>query len=196
MFFLLGKDVHGTDVTKSVFRDLGNSKKPDNQKSEPVSSVLHLIEAYALIMLCNIRLSPRRLSVHILKDAKILLKTLGCSEDQAVIDVIDRCCPQVLEKCLPVLPAAEKAAAQAVSTIDLQWLADRNAGIWTSGVHEDGSLKNGSTFSLNSVDPWSICLFGFLERDRVLSSCPTVVSHSWHIVFNRVNTLFPVIDPT
>lgn len=147
-------------------------------------------------MLCNIRLSPRRLSVHILKDTKILLKTLGCSEDQAVIDVIDRCCPQVLEKCLPVLPAAEKAAAQAVSTIDLQWLADRNAGIWTSGVHEDGSLKNGSTFSLNSVDPWSICLFGFLERDRVLSSCPTVVSHSWPIVFNRVNTLFPVIDPT
>lgn len=195
--FCVGKDSNTNEHTKSVFRDLGNNKKPDSAKSEPLSSVLHLVEAYALVMLCNIRLSPRRLSVHILKDTKILLKTLNCSEDQPVIDVIDRCCPQVLEKCLPHLPATEKAAAQAVSSvIDLQWLADRSACIWTAGLHEDGNLKNGSSFNLNSIDPWSICLFGFLERDRILSLCPTVVSHSWPVVFNRVNTLFPVIDPT
>lgn len=182
--------------TKSIYRDLGNSKKPDLSKSEPLSSVLHLVEAYALVMLCNVRLSPRRLSVHILKDAKILLKTLSCSEDQPVIDVIDRCCSQVLEKCLLYLPAAEKSAAQAMASIDLQWIADRSACIWTAGLHEDGNLKNGSSFNLNAFDPWSICLFGFLERDRLLTHCPTVVSHSWPLVFNRVNTLFPVIDPT
>ncbi|KAF5278115.1 hypothetical protein FQR65_LT03631 [Abscondita terminalis] len=192
----IGKDSNTSEHTKPTFRDLGNSKKPDSQKSEPLSSVLHLVEAYALVMLSNVRLSARRLSVHILKDTKILLKTLNCSEDTPVIDVIDRCCSQVLEKCLPHLPAAEKSAAQAMSSIDLQWLADRSACIWTAGLHEDGNLKNGSSFNLNSFDPWSACLFGFLERDRVLSLCPTVINHSWPVVFTRVNTLFPVIDPT
>ncbi|XP_031346669.1 protein furry isoform X1 [Photinus pyralis] len=192
----LGKDSNSSEHTKPVFRDMGNPKKPDSQKSEPISSVLHLVEAYALVMLCNVRLSPRRLSVHILKDVKILLKTINCSEDVPVIDVIDRCCPQILEKCLPHLPAAEKAAAQAMSSIDLQWLADRSACIWTAGLHEDGNLKNGSSFNLNVFDPWSIYLFGFLERDRILGLCPTVVNHSWPIIFTRVNTLFPVIDPT
>lgn len=182
--------------TKSVLRDLGNNKKPDSQKSEPLCSVLHLVEAYALTMLCNIRLSPRKLSVHILKETKILLKTLNCSEDEPVIDVIDRYCPQVLEKCLPHLPAAEKSAAQAAVVIDLQWIADRSACIWTSGLHEDGNVKNGSSFNINLVDPWSICLFGFLEKDRLLSVCPTVISHTWPVIFNRVNTLFPIIDPT
>lgn len=132
----------------------------------------------------------------ILKEVKSLLKHLNCSEEIPVIDVIDPCCPQAIEKCIPLLPPTEKAALQGISSIDLQWLADRNSCIWTAGLHEDGSLKSGPGFTLNSIDPWSICLFSFLERDRVLTQCPTVVMHSWPIVFTRVNTLFPVIDPT
>lgn len=172
------------------------SKRTDTQKPEPLSSVFHLVEAYALVMLCNYRLSTRRLSVHILKDVKILLKTLNCSEDQAIIDVMDQCCPQVVDKCVSFLPATEKSAVQAVANIDLQWLAERSACVWTAGLHEDGNVKSGSSYNLSTVDAWSTCLFGFLERDRVLTLCPTVVGHSWPIVFTRVNTLFPVIDPT
>ncbi|XP_025832530.1 protein furry homolog [Agrilus planipennis] len=192
----LGKD--SGDLTKSVFRELGGTKKLDTtQKPEPLSSVLHLVEAYALVMLCNVRLSPRRLSVHILKDVKYLLKTLNCSDDQPIIDVIDRSCSQVIEKCFPHLPATEKAAAQSVANVDLQWLADRSACVWTAGLHEDGNaVKNTSGFNLTSADPWSICLFGFLEKDRILGVCHAAVTHSWPIVFTRVNTLFPVIDPT
>lgn len=189
----VGKD---NEVTKPIIRDLGSAKTLDSQKSEPLSSVLHLVEALALTMLCSYRLSPRRLSVHILKDVKTLLKLLNCSEDQSVIDVMDQCCPQVVDKCLPFLPATEKTAVQAASNIDLQWLADRNACVWTAGLHEDGNLKSGSSFNLSSVDPWSICLFEFLERNRILSLCPTVVAHCWPIIFTRVNALFAVIDPT
>lgn len=49
------------------------------QKVEPVSSVFHLVEGFALVMLCNCRLLPRRLAVHILREIKLLLKTFGKS---------------------------------------------------------------------------------------------------------------------
>lgn len=102
---------------------------------EPVLNVFHLVEGFALVMLCNCRLYPRRLSVHILREVKTLIKSLGCCEDdQPVIDVMDRCCPQVMEKCLGMLPPAEKSAVLATSNIDLQWIADRSSCIWTAGI--------------------------------------------------------------
>lgn len=52
-------------------------KMETNQKVEPVSSVFHFVEGFALVMLCNCRLYPRRLAVHILREIKLLLKTLG-----------------------------------------------------------------------------------------------------------------------
>lgn len=53
-----------------------------------------------------------------------------------VIDVIDKACPQLIERCLSMLPSAEKSAAMTASasnSIDLQWIVDRNAPIWTAG---------------------------------------------------------------
>lgn len=62
------------------------------------------------------------------------LSRLGAPEDdQPVIDVIDACCPAVLEKCYPMLPPAEKAAAASTSNVDLQWIADRSSCVWTAG---------------------------------------------------------------
>lgn len=65
--------------------------------------MFHLVEGLALVMLCQCRLCPRRLSVHILREVKNLLKGLNYPEsdlDLPVIDVIDKCCPDVIEKCL------------------------------------------------------------------------------------------------
>lgn len=101
-----------------------------------------------------------------------------------------------MEKLISHLPAAEKAAALSVATVDLQWIADRNACVWTAGRLEDSTVKTTASLNLNGVDPWNICLFEFLERGRVLTACPTVIHHSWPIVFTRVNSLFSVIDPT
>lgn len=44
---------------------------------------------------------------------------------------------QVLEKCLPMLPQAEKIAMLNANVIDLQWITDRTSGIWTTS-HMDG----------------------------------------------------------
>lgn len=108
------------------------------QKFESLSSVFHLVEGFALVMLCSCRLYPRRLAVHILRETKMLLKSLGCSDsDQPVIDVIDQCCPQVVEKCLSMLPPAEKSAILSTSNVDLQWIADRNSCVWTAGNLSD-----------------------------------------------------------
>lgn len=57
--------------------DSAIKKVESGQKVEPVSSVFHLVEGFALVMLCNCRLYPRRLAVHILREIKLLLKTLG-----------------------------------------------------------------------------------------------------------------------
>ncbi|XP_034255121.1 protein furry-like isoform X2 [Thrips palmi] len=167
------------------------------QKVEAAGTVLHMVEALALVMLCHCRLYPRRLSVHILREVKHLLKLVGSAgHDQPVIDVIDKCCPVVFEKCLSSLPPPEKSAALAISSIDLQWIADRSSSVWTAGFQDENSTKSSSQLNLAGFDPWATCLFGFLEKDRVLSSCPTAVLHSWPIVFSRINSLFTVIDPT
>ncbi|XP_021940399.1 protein furry [Zootermopsis nevadensis] len=192
------KDAMGSDGARGGNRDLQVARKAEHvQKMEPVSNVFHLVEGFALVMLCNCRLYPRRLSVHILREVKMLIKSVGCCEDdQPVIDVIDRCCPQVMEKCLGMLPPAEKAAALSVSNVDLQWIADRSSCVWTAGFQDENSTKSSSSLNLNGVDPWSTCLFGFLERGRVLSLCPSAVMHSWPIVYGRINPLFSVVDPT
>ncbi|CAH1110307.1 unnamed protein product [Psylliodes chrysocephalus] len=172
------------------------TKRTDISKSEPLASVLHLVEALALVMLCTYRLTTRRLSVLILKEVKSLLKTLNCSEHPPVIDIVDQYCPQVIEKCLPLLPPAEKTAVQGVGTIDLQWLADRSSSVWTAGLFEDGSIKNAANYNFTVVDPWSVCYFGFLERDRLFSLCTLMAMHSWPIVYTRLNALYSVVDPT
>lgn len=59
----------------------------------------------------------------------------GLEDDQSVIDVIDACCPVVLEKCYHMLPPAEKAAAASTSNVDLQWIAERSSCVWTAGNH-------------------------------------------------------------
>lgn len=127
----------------------------------------------------------------------------------------------MLEKCYPMLPPAEKAAAASTSNVDLQWIADRSSCVWTAGstlfitfnicklfdmyiylylfyagFHDENSTKSSSSLNLNGVDPWASCLFAFLEKDRVLTLCPNAVAHSWPIVFTRINSLFSVVDPT
>jgi hypothetical protein len=70
--------VDGVRLNTRMFVEVGLKKnEATNQKIEPVSSVFHLVEGFALVMLCNCRLYPRRLAVHILREIKLLLKTFG-----------------------------------------------------------------------------------------------------------------------
>lgn len=73
----------------------------------------------------------------ILKDLKSLSRALGVPETEPyLIDVIDKYCPQVLDKCLPMLPQVDRMAILNANVIDLQWIADRTGGIWTTGMVE------------------------------------------------------------
>ncbi|KAL1131075.1 hypothetical protein AAG570_012312 [Ranatra chinensis] len=169
-------------------------------RTEPASSVLHHVEGFAVVMLCSCRLCPRKLSIYILREVKILLKLLGGFEaEDPVIDVMERWCPVVMESCLPLLPPAEKTAVQA-ATVDIQWIADRNSPVWTSGIQDENS-KSGSGSGSGSVvpscnDAWACVLFGLLQPTRVLLNCPAAITHAWPIVYTRIHMLYSVIDPT
>lgn len=76
-----------------------NARKPEI----PISTTLHLVEGFALIMLCNYRPAPRKLAVHILKEVKSIMKLIGIPETELpLIDVIDKCCPQVGIKAIRI----------------------------------------------------------------------------------------------
>lgn len=62
----------------------------------PLSTTLHLVEGFALVMLCNYRPAPRKLAVHIMKEVKSIMKLLGIPEtESSLIDSIDQCSSQV-----------------------------------------------------------------------------------------------------
>lgn len=73
-----------------------DSNRKANTLDQPLMTTLHMVEGLALVMLCNARLYTRKLSVHILKEVKNLMKLLGVPEvEPPLIDVIDKCCPVV-----------------------------------------------------------------------------------------------------
>lgn len=73
----------------------------------------------------------------IMKEMKNLSRALGVPESEPhLIDVIDKYCPQVLDKCLPMLPQVDRMAILNANVIDLQWIADRSGGIWNTGSVE------------------------------------------------------------
>ncbi|XP_078684764.1 protein furry homolog-like isoform X1 [Branchiostoma floridae x Branchiostoma belcheri] len=166
----------------------------------PHARVLHRVEGFALVILCSCRPVTRKLGVIILKEVRTLLGTTGRSstEDETCIDVMDRICPAVVETCLPFLAAAEKAAVLATPTIDLQWLADRQA--WIGGVHDTVGEPHPKVvvpppWSAYVYDPWSLCLAGFLWYKNLPLHCPAAVSFAWPDSYCRLTTLFSHIDP-
>lgn len=101
-----------------------------------------------------------------------------------------------------MLPQVDRSAMLNANVIDLQWIADRTGGIWTTGSIEDSTKASTMTLNMTqpstgpTCDPWAVCLFGFMERDRVLQQCSSVVAQAWPICYQRMTTLFSVIDPT
>lgn len=110
------------------------NRKPIEQ---PLASTMHFVQAFCLVLLCNCRAFTRKLAVHILKECKALSRALGLPETEPpLIDVLDKHCPVVLERCLAALPQTEKTAVLNATVVDLQWLAERTCGVWTSGCSE------------------------------------------------------------
>ncbi|XP_061707570.1 protein furry isoform X3 [Cydia pomonella] len=171
---------------------------PAVPKPEPLAAVVRGAEALALVMLCQCKAYPRRLAVHILRETKSLLEKLGLTtEECALIDAADAHVPALAERCLPLLPPAEKQALLAVGQPDLVCVAERSHAVWTAGIqHDDTSTKNSwSGSASNGADPWEVILFGLLERSRVPSRCPATVLQAWPILHARIQALYTIIEP-
>ncbi|KAJ8737271.1 hypothetical protein PYW07_000542 [Mythimna separata] len=167
-------------------------------KQEPLASVIRGAEALGLVMLCQCKAYPRRLAVHVLREAKYLLEKLQLTRDEpALIDAADAHTAFFAEKCLPLLPPAEKGAILTAGQIDLVWLAERSHAVWTAGLqHDETSSRNSwSGSSSNGADPWEVVLFGLLERSRVPARCPSTILQAWPVLHARIHALFTIIEP-
>ncbi|CAG9795465.1 unnamed protein product [Diatraea saccharalis] len=167
-------------------------------KQEALAAVVRGAEALGLVMLCQCKPYPRRLAVHVLRETKCLLEKLQLTGDEpALIDAADEHVPQLAERCLPLLPPAEKQAVLAVSQPDLVWVAERSHAVWTASTqHDETSTKNSwSGSASNGADPWKVILFGLLERSRVPARCPSTILQAWPILHARIHALFTIIEP-
>lgn len=167
-------------------------------KQEPLASVIRGAEALGLVMLCQCKAYPRRLAVHVLREAKYLLEKLQLTRDEpALIDAADMHVPYFAERCLPLLPPAEKQAILAAGQPDLVWIVERSHAVWTAGLqYDETSTKNSwSGSASNGADPWEVVLFGLLERSRVPARCPSTVLQAWPILHARIHALFTIIEP-
>ena len=161
-----------------------------------LTSVLHMAEGFALALLCHVRIAPRRLSYHILKEVKLLFRTLGGLRNElTVLDALDKSTHDVIDTCLSLIPIQDKATVQNNPTIDFQWLTDRSSSQWSAGFNDEGLPKSGSSQPLFNADPWSACLIMFLHPDRLPSDCPSSIMHTWPVVHSRLTQLFTVVDP-
>ena len=83
---------------RSGHGDLG---RPD------LPTTLHMAEGFSLVMLCHLRLAPRRLALHILREVKSLFKLTGAHmaiHETTVLDALDQFTPEVVENCSPLIP--------------------------------------------------------------------------------------------
>lgn len=179
----------------------------------PSPTTFYQVEGLALLILCSVRSSSRRLGAHILKEVKGLSEAAGVTETP-VIDVLDRICQAACEETTHLLPPGEKQAvtsAIASNSIDMVWLTDRSCPAWyahedeVSSVHMTGSLGGLSTsLSTNTVsadvsvadDPWAMCLKHFLDYQNVPTQCPRAVLEAWSILMPKINALYSYLEPS
>ncbi|XP_048243647.1 protein furry-like isoform X3 [Haliotis rufescens] len=199
-----GKDMHAQKVTTSVGMGGEQDKPPgDQQTSNNLASqvmslgVLHEVEGLALVMMCSCRVVTRKLSVHLLKEVRNIFNSYRVSQmcTPCLIDVIDKACPAILEKLQVFLPAQEKPVVLSLSNLDLAWVVERAASCWVpanGGSTQDGNQIN---YSFHRIDVWIRFIAGITSKDYALTNCPHALAHAWPFVYNKLNSLFPLVDP-
>lgn len=159
---------------------------------------LHKTEAFAILTLCSCRQPNRRLAALILKETRSLLLLFARkSDEEPVLDVIDRVCPQVVEKCSSCITANERMLIISNSfNVDLQWLADRTSTSWVNDVLADNDSTCSSKISINEEEPkinaWLACLMEFLNE--ISKKCPMTTYYAWYFTYQRMNSLFLLIE--
>ncbi|KAE8629556.1 hypothetical protein XENTR_v10000522 [Xenopus tropicalis] len=161
------------------------------------SSVFHVVEGFALVILCNSRPATRRLAVNVLREIRALCTVLEVSkgDEELAIDVMDRLSPSILESFIHLTGADQTTLLYCPNSIDLQTLAE-----WSSSPisHQFDVVSPSHIWIFAHVtqgqDPWIISLSSFLKQENLPKYCPTAVSYAWMFAYTRLQLLSPQVD--
>ncbi|NXE44842.1 FRYL protein, partial [Casuarius casuarius] len=161
------------------------------------SSVFHVVEGFALVILCSTRPATRRLAVSVLREIRALftLLEISKSDDDLAIDVMDRLSASILESFIHLTGADQTTLLYCPSSIDLQTLAD-----WSSSPisHQFDVVSPSHIWIFAHVtqgqDPWIISLSSFMKQENLPKHCPTAVSYAWTFAYTRLQLLSPQVD--
>ncbi|KAJ7410468.1 hypothetical protein WISP_108172 [Willisornis vidua] len=161
------------------------------------SSVFHVVEGFALVILCSTRPATRRLAVSVLREIRALfmLLEISKSDDELAIDVMDRLSAAILESFIHLTGADQTTLLYCPSSIDLQTLADWNS----SPISHQFDVVSPSHIWIfahvtQGQDPWIISLSSFMKQENLPKHCPTAVSYAWTFAYTRLQLLSPQVD--
>uniref|UniRef100_A0A674K695 FRY like transcription coactivator n=1 Tax=Terrapene triunguis TaxID=2587831 RepID=A0A674K695_9SAUR len=157
------------------------------------SNVFHIVEGFALVILCSTRPATRKLAVNILREMRALFTLLEISKVRLAIDVMDRLSSSILESfihltgrpiTLPLTPnlISQDHADWSSSPISHQFDVVSPSHIWIFAHVTQGQ------------DPWIVSLSSFMKQENLPKHCPTAVSYAWMFAYTRLQLLSPQID--
>ncbi|XP_064419085.1 protein furry homolog-like isoform X3 [Latimeria chalumnae] len=163
----------------------------------PYSNVFHIVEGFAVVVLCSCRTATRRLAVNVLREVRALVTVLGTSkiDEELAIDVMDRLSPSILESFIHLTGADQTSLLYCPSVIDLQTLAE-----WSSSPisHQFDVVSPSHIWifahATQGQDPWVISLSSFLKQENLPKHCPTALSYAWMFAYTRLQMLSPQVD--
>uniref|UniRef100_A0A8D2IFY6 FRY like transcription coactivator n=1 Tax=Urocitellus parryii TaxID=9999 RepID=A0A8D2IFY6_UROPR len=174
----------------------GASHPPPPERS-PYSTVFHVVEGFALVILCSSRPATRRLAVSVLREIRALFALLEIpkGDDELAIDVMDRLSPSILESFIHLTGADQTTLLYCPSSIDLQTLAEWNSSPIS---HQFDVISPSHIWIFAHVtqgqDPWIISLSSFLKQENLPKHCSTAVSYAWMFAYTRLQLLSPQVD--
>uniref|UniRef100_A0A8C4M9V5 FRY like transcription coactivator n=1 Tax=Equus asinus asinus TaxID=83772 RepID=A0A8C4M9V5_EQUAS len=174
----------------------GASHPPPLERS-PFSNVFHVVEGFALVILCSSRPATRRLAVSVLREIRALFALLEIpkGDDELAIDVMDRLSPSILESFIHLTGADQTTLLYCPSSIDLQTLAEWNSSPIS---HQFDVISPSHIWIFAHVtqgqDPWIISLSSFLKQENLPKHCSTAVSYAWMFAYTRLQLLSPQVD--
>ncbi|XP_061847880.1 protein furry homolog-like isoform X1 [Colius striatus] len=161
------------------------------------SSVFHVVEGFALVILCSTRPATRRLAVSVLREIRALFTLLEVSksDDELAIDVMDRLSATILESFIHLTGADQTTLLYCPSSIDLQTLTDWNS----SPISHQFDVVSPSHIWIfahvtQGQDPWIISLSSFMKQENLPKHCPTAISYAWTFAYTRLQLLSPQVD--
>ncbi|KAK7807964.1 hypothetical protein U0070_003036 [Myodes glareolus] len=170
---------------------------PPPLERNPYSTVFHVVEGFALVILCSSRPTTRRLAVSVLREIRALFALLEVpkGDEELAIDVMDRLSPSILESFIHLTGADQTTLLYCPSSVDLQTLAEWNSSPIS---HQFDVISPSHIWIFAHVtqgqDPWIISLSSFLKQENLPKHCSTAVSYAWMFAYTRLQLLSPQVD--